>query len=308
MLIRPVLLILCVIVGLSHSVTAAEIDRAALQAMVNSDAQRYQEAFKKRDAEELAKLFTPEAEYVDSSGVIFHGRGAIQAEYAANFQLTPPGELIIGILSIRPVAPGIVVEDGVSTFRPTDEAVADVEVRYTAIHVQQADGSWLLASIRELNEPVISAHDRLKTLSWLLGVWREEVGNNSVTTEWKWAENGNYLISNFTIQGKNGELLNGTQRIGWDAERNQFRSWVFESTGGTADGWWTANPDGTWSVQLNGINVEGARISGLLTYAPDGADGLIITREMQSRNGVAQPSFVHRVVRQPPAPVHKVAR
>lgn len=303
-----VLLALCQLMVFSSSVTAAEPDSAALQQVIEQQALRYKDAFQKRDADALAKLFTPEAEYVDADGIVFHGRAAIQAEYAAHLSLVPAGELVIEIVSIRPIAPGIVVEEGISTFRPEDENEISTQVHYTATHVKQPDKTWLLASVRELDEPVVSIHGRLKQLTWLLGRWHEDLNGGSVSTTWKWSPDGNFLISKFQISDAGRPELSGTQRIGWDAERNQFHSWLFDTSGGAADGWWTENPEGTWSVRINGVDAQGARISSLLTYAPDGADGLVIAQDQQSRGGLAFPSVMRRLVRQPPDPVEKPAR
>ncbi|WP_437193432.1 YybH family protein [Planctomicrobium sp. SH527] len=301
MLARVLLLAICGLLLSGNLAFAAEDEKAALQAAIEKAAADYQKAFNARDAESIVKLFAPEAEYVDSSGLVFHGRDAIQAEFLASFEMNPPGEVDIDILSIRPVAKGVVIEEGISTFRDKEEQTS-LQGRYTATHVQQPDGTWLMVSVRELEDPQITPHDRLKVLSWLEGAWREDVGGGIAKTEWKWSEDGNFLISEFQLLDRNELLLKGTQRIGWDAERQQFRSWVFDSTGGSAEGWWTAEPDGTWSVQLNGVDASGARITGVLTYFHDGADGLVITRDRQTRSGMSMPTFVHRVVRQPPAP------
>lgn len=41
----------------------------------------------------------------------------------------------------------------------------------------------------------MTPQDRLTELAWLEGGWREEVGETVATTEWKWSEDGNFLIS-----------------------------------------------------------------------------------------------------------------
>lgn len=302
-----VLLALGQLVCLSPEAMSAEPDQPVLQKMVEQQAERYKQAFQARDAAALAKLFTPEAEYIDADGTVFHGRAAIEAEYAAHLALTPTGKLSIEIISIRPIATNVLVEQGVSTFRPDGDGIVS-QVQYAAIHVQQADQSWLLASVRELGEPIVAIHERLKELGWLLGTWHEDVGTGAVSTTWKWTADGNFLISEFSIAEAGRKELSGTQRIGWDGERRQFHSWMFDTSGGALDGWWTENEDGTWSVRLQGVDALGGRISSLLTYAPDGADGLVLVQDQQSRNGESLPSVVRRLVRQPPAPVEKKTR
>lgn len=310
---RSMILSVGIVLGLDGLARAEVIagnpdsDAAALQAVVEQAVERFSQAFKDRDPKALAELFTPEGEYVDTLGTVFHGRGVIEAEYASTFQVTPPGEIEVEIISIRPIAQGVFVEEGVATFHPTEEEAVS-RTRYAATHVKQTDGTWLLASLREWDSPDLTPHDRLKTLSWLEGAWREEVGGTSVRTEWKWSEDGNFLISEFSIRDSQGISLKGTQRIGWDGERRQFRSWVFDSTGGSAEGWWAEGNDGTWSVQLSGVDAHGARTSGMLTYFHDGGDGLVVTQEQRTRGGIHLPSITHRIVRQPPLPADRVER
>jgi uncharacterized protein (TIGR02246 family) len=282
------------------AVDAAETAEA-LQAAVTQSANRYTEAFAKQDAQAIAALFTKEAEYIDASGTIFHGRDAIEAELIATFAAGAHGTIDIELISIRPIADGLVVEDGVSTFRAKDNGTS-THTRYTALHLRQSDGSWLMASVRQLDEPTTSAHDRLTSLAWLLGRWREEQSGSVVTSEWAWTEDGNALVSQFSMRDAHDHVKTGTHRVGWDAERKQFRSWIFDATGAFADGWWTLADNDLWSVSLHGVDAEGARVATLLTYARDGADTLVITQDQRTRGGATLPSISSRVVRQPPAP------
>jgi hypothetical protein len=110
------------------------------------------------------------------------------------------------------------------------------------------------------------------------------------------------LTAQFTIRDPDGETRSGTHRIGWDAERKQFRSWIFDSTGGFADGWWSQGADGSWSVRLVGINAEGVRISATLAYTADGPDKLTISQHDRMLGGEGLPAVETRVVRSPPAP------
>src|SRR5262245_34434078 len=202
------LLTVAVWAGLTVVSIAADVDPVALQKSVTESADRFSAAFAKRDAKALAAMFTPQAEYIDSDGVVFHGREAIEAEFAANMAVRPAGELDIEIISIRPIADGVVVEDGVSTFRPKDEGIGS-QTRYTATHVKQSDGKWLMASVRELESPEVTPHDRLKALEWLQGRWRQESDGSVVDTEWKWSEDGNFLLSEFASTQANGETMKG---------------------------------------------------------------------------------------------------
>lgn len=291
------------VVCVASTLFAADPVPADLQKIVANSVKQYVDAFSKRDAKALAALFTAEAEYIDASGTVFHGRKTIEAELKSSFDQDPAGTLAIEVTSIRPVAPGLLIEEGVSTFTPKEKEATAGRTRYTTTHVKQADGTWLIASVRELETAELSPHEQLKALAWLEGRWREEIGTDVVRSVWKWADGGNFLISEFSVASSGQPATKGVHRIGWDAERNQFRSWIFDAAGGHSDGWWTPAPDGSWSVQLSGVSASGVRRSSLVTYAKDGANAIVVTQEKHIQAGATLPDSSHRVVREAPEPV-----
>lgn len=301
--LRDCSLVLLLFCGLTLVARADEPDSAApaLEKLVVEAAGRFEKAFAARDPQAIGKLFTEEAEYVDASGLVLHGRDAITAEYTAHFEVSPPGAISVEIVAIRPVAKGVLTEEGVSTFEAPD-AGPTTQTRYTATHVRQEDGTWLIASLRELEDAVMTPHERLKRLGWLIGAWQEEDEATIVRTTWKWSDNENFLLSEFSAREGETVLLEGTHRIGWDAERKQFRSWIFDSNGGAVDGWWTEGDDGVWRVRLSGVDAEGERVQTTATYFRDGADAIVISQEDRSEGSLQLPGSSHRVVRQPPGP------
>jgi len=296
------LLVCCLGVPLA----AAETDASRLAQIVAESVDQFGKASEKGDAAAVGALFTREAEYVDSDGVVFHGRAAIEAEFAAHFAARPKGKVEVEVISIRPIADAVLIEEGVSTFTP-ESAGAVTRTKYVATHARQADGSWRIASIREIDSTIASPHERLKSLAWLIGRWRQESDGSIVDTDWQWAEDGNFLISQFSSTQSTGEVMKGTHRIGWDAERGQFRSWVFSADGGSADGWWTIDA-GKSSVQLNGVTGDGARLAATVSYQLDGKDAMVVSQDHRTAGGAALPAFSNRVVRQPPAPKRVTTR
>lgn len=308
MLNRLLAFAVCAALGASFASSsfAQETAEAVTKAAIDKTVDQYQQAFRQNDAKALSALFTPNAEYVDSSGQVLHGRKELEAALTGVFARNPDRELKISVQSVRTIADGLALEEGVSTF-VTAAGESEEPVKYIAVHARQPDQKWLIAYIREVGIPEPAVADRLKELAWLEGGWREEDGTTSITTEWKRSEDGNFLISEFSAQGPAGFQLKGTQRIGWDAQNQTFRSWAFESTGGFAEGLWTKNQDGTWSVVLTGSDATGVPVATKLTYGHDGADGLIISRERQSPSGEGVLSSTHRIVRRPPSPAVKKA-
>ncbi len=121
------------------AVSAADPEAAALAKVVDASVAAYAKAMSGNDATAVGALFTAEGEYVDSDGVIFHGRKAIEGEFAAVIKVRPQGQVAIEVISIRPIGAGLVVEDGVSTFTPEGEEPAS-RTRYSAVHARQPDG------------------------------------------------------------------------------------------------------------------------------------------------------------------------
>ena len=304
---RITLSVAVALLATASSPARADDSPEALQKNITAAAERFKQAFEKRDAKALSELFTLEGEYVDSDGVVFHGRKAIEAEFAAAFQTLAEGSMTAEVLSIRPVAAGVVVEDGLATIKPKNEGTA-TQTRFTTTFVKQSDGTWLRASIRELSSDDASPHERLKALAWLSGRWRQESDAGKVDTEWGWSDDRNFLTSRFSVVQSNAEKLEGTHRVGWDGERGQFKSWMFTSTGGFAEGYWTVNADGKWSVQLDGVEPDGQRMSTVISYVRDGADAMVISQERRTVGSLSLPGSTHRVVRQPPAPTRPTAK
>lgn len=277
-----------------------------LQKEITAAADRFEAAFTKRDAKALSELFTEDGEYVDDSGEVFHGRKAIAAEFNAAFQQLAEGSMSVEILSIRPIAPGVAVDDGIATFKPKNQGT-QTQTRFTTTFVKQADGSWLRASIRELSAGEATPGERLKALAWLTGRWRQESDAGKVDTDWSWTDDKNFLLSRFSAIHPQTPSLEGTHRIGWDGEREQFKSWVFTSTGGHAEGYWSVDAGGKWTVTLEGVEPDGTRMSTVISYVRDGTDAMVISQERRTVGSITLPGFSHRMVRQPPAPSRPTA-
>lgn len=291
---------LTLVLGLGGSGISAEWSPAQLEELVSASAEQYIQAFHARDAAKLAALFTESAEYVDADGQVLHGRNVIEGEFVATFESSPKGKLSIELTSIRPIADNVIVEEGISEFRPeADGAVSTT--RYSATHVKQKDGEWRIAAVRELSSDEMTSHEHLKTLAWLVGRWSDESPDSVVASEWKWSDDENYLIAEFVMKTANGTGRAGSHRVGWDPQRKQFRSWIFDAEGGFAEGTW-ARHDGVWDVSLTATLASGATATGVLRFERDGEDAMIVTQRRRTVSGEAIPDSETRVVRSPPEP------
>lgn len=257
-----------------------------------------------RDAKAISETFTTTGEFVDGSGNVFQGRDAIAREFAALFEVNPKNSIAVTADDIREISPGILAADCVAQLVAGERAEgkeAD-HVDFAAILIKQADGRWLIGSIRsegERSPPTPKAH--LKRLEWLIGEWVEESNESTMHTNSRWSEDGNFILTDFAIHAAGRKLMTGTQRIGWDASQEKFRSWVFDSDGGYAEGIWTELED-HWVVKSTGVRPDGLVGSATTTYAQTNSHAYVFSVTDRLIGDEEQPDFIAHVVRKPPQP------
>ena len=71
-------------------------------------------AFNHGDATAFAAAFTADGEYIDEHGVAFHGRHAIEAEFASLFAVHQGAKIAVHLDAPRLIAPGVAAADGQS--------------------------------------------------------------------------------------------------------------------------------------------------------------------------------------------------
>lgn len=263
------------------------------------------EAYNARNPKAIAELFTPTCEFIDATDNVFEGREAIAKEFTALFEINTRNSVSFAADDVREISPGVLAVDGVASFAAKEKAKDDsdaVTVDFSAFVIKQVDGGWLFASIRsEGEESVLTPHARLKDLEWLIGEWVDESPESSMHTKTGWSEDGNFILTSFTIRVAGRNVMNGTQRIGWDGALEKFRSWVFDSEGGHAEAIWTEMDD-HWVAKSTGVRPDGDACSATQTYEPKGADTYWFTVTDRIVGDEAEPDFTARVVRKPPEP------
>ncbi len=249
---------LCLMVAASSD-HAQAVDQDADKAAIEKSVASYTAAFNKRDAKSLAAHWSPDAVYVNPlSGNQVEGREAITAEFTAILGQLKDHKLAVDVESIDFVSPNVAVETGSAKLMSADGKAE--ESTYTAIHVKR-DGKWLLDRVTEKEVPVIlSHHDNLKELEWLIGKWIDADNTGSVETTCAWTRNKNFMTRSFTVSLDGQVDLAGMQIIGWDPAEKQIRSWLFDSDGGFAEGRWTKNGN-RWSIVTAGTLPDGGKTS-----------------------------------------------
>lgn len=261
----------------------------------------YVKAFNQHDAKATAELYTPDAEYIDESGVTTLGRGEIEAGLKVYFQSNPDCQLELTVLSIRVIAPNVAIEDGLTTITATKTA-KPVTTRYTAVHSKTA-GKWLLASVRDTTLRQEAEHrSRLTEFEWMQGEWVHDGPDASVLFECYPIASGNFLVRDFSVHFAGREAITGSQRIGWDAQAGKFKSWIFDSDGGFAEGYW--HRDGaSWVLKVTGVTSKGQSASSTSIYTFENAHTMTVQSLDHEIAGVEFPdSPPVKIVRRPPRP------
>jgi uncharacterized protein (TIGR02246 family) len=214
----------------------------------------------------VAALFVANGEIVSQARESVQGQKAIEQVFGRCFQNHPKSKINVSIESIRLLSPTTAVEDGTSIVTaPSGQAIE--KNRYLVVYVKQ-DGTWRMASARDLPNQQASSSEELKGIQWLTGNWVDETPGTTVSTSYRPAEDGRAILSEFHVQIGGKLAMTGTQRIGWDSRTGKLHSWVHDSEGGFAEGVWTRNGN-QWVVKMNGVTHDGqpASATNVLTHA-----------------------------------------
>jgi uncharacterized protein (TIGR02246 family) len=234
--------------------TRQDDDAKAIAALVAS----FTKAFNAGDAAAAAATFAEDALVVDEQGQRTDGRSRIQESLAASFAGSPRSTIAIETKALRFLGPDTALEEGRTTITPAGGGPPEIS-RFTVVYVKH-DGHWLQSAVRDEHAHDLTPHERLKELEWMVGDWLNESQDAVVLTTCKWADGGNFLVREFTMKAQGQPVLSGTQRIGWDPTRHQFKTWIFDTEGGFGDGYWT-RIGGQWVIKAEGVRQDGQHAS-----------------------------------------------
>ena len=104
----------------------------------------------------------------------------------------------------------------------------------------------------------------------MVGTWIDQEGGATIETTCQWTKNRNFLTRSFKIDVAGKLELEGTQIIGYDASKNQIRSWIFDSAGGFGESTWQRDGD-RWIIKNSQTLQDGAKASSIniITYVDE---------------------------------------
>lgn len=258
-------------------------------------------AYQKTDSKTLAGLFTADGEYIDSKGIVFHGRKAIDDEFAAFFKEMPGTAIEIDLNATRSIAKGVIASDGLTRFKRTSASVPAVGACHV-VFVQEGD-AWLIASLHEddvTESKSASHHDQVSQLEWLIGDWIGEGSHSHVHFTCRWDGSKNYILRDFSVQIAGEKAVSGTQFIGYDPVAGHLKTWIFDSAGGFSDGYFHHDRD-AWVVRTSGVTSDGHIASQTALIKPIDKNRMTLETTDRVIGGVrvADPEKV-TIVRKPP--------
>jgi uncharacterized protein (TIGR02246 family) len=257
-------------------------------------------AFNGADAEALAGHFMEGGELIDENGNAYVGKAEITGLFKAFFTKFPKAMMELEVTDVRSLGDSLAIEEGVRRITAEDGAAA-AQLRYIAVRDKVGD-HWPIASYREFaDDPLPSPQEMLLSLSWLVGDWVDESPEGRTAISYRWSEDGNFMIGDYTLSVGGLPESQSTQRIGWDAVEGTLRSWTFDSDGGFSEGEWTPTEAG-WVVKSEAAMPDGTTGSATVTLAPTDEDHFTVRSSDRIVAGADEPEFELKIARRPPRP------
>jgi uncharacterized protein (TIGR02246 family) len=248
-------------------------------------------------SEEVAALFAPDSRMVFRDGSEVNGRDEIKDSFDEAFRASPKTAISVVVDSIQFLTPDVAVEEGVTSLFPDGETLTSLG-RYTVLHMRR-NGRWLMQSVRVVEEETVSSYGELQSLEWLVGEWIDEGRSEVVESKFRWDENKSFLLEEFQVISQGSTVLKGTQRIGWDPQAKQIRSWTFDSAGGFGEAVWTPVGD-DWVCKAKGVRSDGSSASATRNLTRAAQDRIIWTATDRIDDGEQLSQLAVTMVRKPP--------
>jgi uncharacterized protein (TIGR02246 family) len=272
-----------------------------IEGEVRDTTTRLVSAFNAGKSDEVAGLFLENGELIDERGNVYHGTGEIKAVLDQYIQKFPGAKATIEIESLRVVGP-VVIQDGTRT--TVHDATSSV-VQFTTVFAKTAQG-WRIASMRDFPEQTRpTPGELLQSLAWLEGEWVNEGTDARVKISYRWSEDKNFLLGDFTVLKDGKAAMKTSQRIAWDPLLGKPRSWLFDSDGGFSEAVWTRLEDGRWIIRSSAVLPDGTTGSANVTITPAGETRFIYAGSSRLIGEKLEDDFELNIVRRPPAAIGK---
>jgi len=219
----------------------------------------------KQDADLIGSLFAPDATLINlSASDTREGSEDILAYYKENFDEREDATVTLASSAITVKEPQTAVAVGKMdlTFSTGEKE----SIAFKALFQKGADNVWLVKRWTEATlSTAPSFYEQLKGLDWLVGSWTNGDDDSTFTSKNQWDKYKNFLTQSFSLDILGQKELFGRQIIGWDANEEKIRSWIFDSEGGFGACSWYQEGD-SWYVPVRYTMPDGSLASSTQIY------------------------------------------
>jgi len=236
----------------------------AEDASIRAALKEYSTAYKQNDVEKILSFWADDAEFIDDEGTVTKGKDAIGKSFRETAATRKLEDFHATVTSLRFLHGGLAMVDGVSTMTVPD---GTPETGGFQSLWSKIDGQWRILSVRDLppDESAGESGVRLQPLDRLIGEWVHQAGDTEITLNCRRANKRGFLLVDQSVKVKGAETLSNTIVIGFDPQRNQLRSWIFDSAGGFGDGLWQRHGN-EFSVNSTGVRSDGRAASSINSW------------------------------------------
>jgi len=239
------------------------------ETQIRETSRKYVDALNRGDVKAISSHWTKEGLFIDGSGQTFAAQEVAQQEFSNGSPVENRNHVTKKSSSIHWITANVALEQG-STTLISSQGGETISTDFMVIWVKR-DGGWLLDYLRESSSQTISGSSKLDELSWMIGEW-SSLGEGPVAQlTVRWSEGRKYILQDFTVQRTGQINLSGSQRIAWDPDAEQIRSWVFRADGGFVEGRWSHEGE-AWVVEAQGVLPDGTKTNSVNLWFPEGPD------------------------------------
>lgn len=239
----------------------------------------------------LPSFWTEDGEYANpASGEVLEGKEAIAKFFQERVKEIKKRQLTF---SFKPGKvdfpdPDLAIVEGVSEI---SDKGALLQRNARRIELVKDNGQWFIDAIREIEvAPAPPIYGHLKGLDWLIGKWKDQDDDVTITFTTKWNKFKNFIIQRFKMKVYGTVEMEGLQIIGWDPIEQKIRSWVYDSDGGFGNGIWSKDGN-SWNAVLNYVLSDGKKASATYSYTNINDKSYSFSATNRTINGEALPKI-----------------
>ena len=239
------------VVNTQQSTPNRDTPAPAIDEVLQQASAAYAEAINARDYKALAEQWTLGAQLVEG-GSLVQGRERIAASIREWLQQHPQATVKIRLTDSQPLGPTLARVRGIIEFtrKPGEKSL---ESRFESLRVMD-DGQWRLAESHVTPSQVAA----LEELGWLMGTWlaSDEENSTSIEASFEKILGGHAILGRTKIKPKSGPVIDAIDMIHADTDSGTVRSWVFDSTGARAEGFFETD-GASFNRSFTGTTADG---------------------------------------------------